>query len=367
MAMTDNVIAAGTCLDRVTTGTVPRHLMIRACKLAGATLFCLVSLHADHALAQGTKYAGEFLRIGVGPRALGMGGAFVAVADDVTAAYWNPAGLAFLANQVASVMHSEQLSGLAYDYAAYAHPRGDSERRTAYGVSLIRLGLDDIPITSLPNPSLPIDELLADGQRNRPFIVRFVGNVEYGLLLSYARKASSRLAIGGNLKLIHKSLGVASAFGIGVDAGVLFSPISRLFVGANLQNVTSTILTWDTGTKEYIAPLLKLGVSYLLPVNKIHGQILFAADVDILIEGRKQSATSLGRASGSGHFGVEYNLQQTVALRTGVNGNGITAGAGIRTPAFLMFSKRLTPSIDYAFVNDSAFGAVHRVGASVGF
>jgi hypothetical protein len=367
MAMTDNVIAEGTCLDRVSNDTVPRHLMIRACRLAGAALLCLVCLHADSAVAQGTKYAGEFLRIGVGPRALGMGGAFVAVADDVTAAYWNPAGLAFLPNRVASVMHSEQLSGLAYDYAGYAHPRGDTERRTAYGVSLIRLGLDDIPITSLPNPALPIDELLANGQRNRPFVVRFVGNVEYGLLLSYARKASSKLAIGGNVKIIHKSLGVASAFGVGVDASVLFSPLSHLFVGANLQNVTSTILTWDTGTKEYIAPQLKLGASYLLPVKQLRGQILFAADLDLLIEGRKQSTTSFGRASGSGHFGVEYSLQRTVTIRTGVNSNGITAGAGISTPSFSMFSTMLIPSIDYAFVNDSAFGAVHRVGASVGF
>jgi hypothetical protein len=67
-----------------------------------------------------TKFAGEFLSIGVGPRALSMGGASVAVSNDATAGYWNPAGLSVLSRQMVTVMHSEQLSGLAYDYFADA-------------------------------------------------------------------------------------------------------------------------------------------------------------------------------------------------------------------------------------------------------
>ena len=333
-----------------------------------AVLLCTLGLNAGSVSAQGTKYAGEFLRIGVGPRALGMGGAFVGVADDVTAGYWNPAGLAFLSGRVASVMHSEQLTGLAYDYAAYAHPRGQGDRRSAYGFSLIRLGLDDIPVTALPDPNQPIDALLANGQRNRPFIERFVSNVEYALLLSFARRTSNRFAIGGNLKVVHKSLDVASAFGLGLDAGVMIRPLTSLAIGVHVMNLTSTVLTWNTGRKEYIAPLLKVGVAYARPVSRLHGHILVAADLDILFEGRNQTASrSLGAASGSAHLGFEYRLKQAVTMRLGAQAAGLTAGAGLRTPSVKLFDHALTPSLDYAFVNDTAFGAVHRIGASIEF
>lgn len=315
-----------------------------------------------------TKFAGEFLSIGVGPRALGMGGAFVAVSDDATAGYWNPAGLAGLVRQSATVMHSEQLSGLAYDYFAYARPLSDGDRRSAFGLSVIRLGVDDIPITRLPDPSQPIDVLLPNGQRNRPFVERFVSDAEYALLISVARRTSSRFAIGGNLKLVRKSVGVADAFGAGLDVGVLVRPRPSLAFGLQVMNLTSTVLTWSTGRKEYIAPLVKIGVGYERNLPRFRGRILIAADVDLRFEGRDQTAAfSLGRTNASGHAGLEYSLQQTVTLRGGLNASGFTAGAGIRSPMMSLFGRSVTPSLDYAFVNDSAFGAVHRIGASLEF
>ena len=338
------------------------------CRLPVAVLFCILGLNEGSVSAQGTKYAGEFLRIGVGPRALGMGGAFVGVADDATAGYWNPAGLAFLSGRAASVMHSEQVTGLAYDYAAYAHPRGQNDRRSVYGISVIRLGLDDIPITVLPDPSQPIDALLSNGQRNRPFIDRFVSNVEFALLISFARRTSDRFSVGGNLKLVHKSLDVASGFGLGFDAGVMFRPITSLAIGVHVMNLTSTVLTWNTGRKEYIAPLLKMGVAYARSMPRLHGDVIIATDLDILFERRNQTASqSLGSASGSAHIGLEYRLKQAVTMRLGLQAAGLTAGAGLRTPSFNLVGRAFSPSLDYAFVNDSAFGAVHRIGASIEF
>ena len=338
------------------------------CRLPVAVLICILGLNDNTVSAQGTKYAGEFLRIGVGPRALGMGGAFVSVADDATAGYWNPAGLAFLTGRAFSLMHSEQVTGLAYDYAAYAHPRGQNNRITAYGISLIRLGLDDIPITALPDPSQPIDALLSDGQRNRPFVDRFVSNVEYALLVSFARRTSDRFSMGGNLKLVQKSLDVASAFGLGFDAGVMIRPTASLAIGVHVMNLTSTVLTWNTGRKEYIVPMLKIGVAYARSVPRLRGNVIIATDVDILFEGRNQTASrSLGSASGSAHVGLEYRLKQAVTLRLGIQAAGLTAGAGLRTPSFHLVGQAFSPSLDYAFVNDAAFGAVHRIGTSIEF
>jgi len=89
------------------------------------------------------KYAGEFMAIGIGGRPLGMGGAFVAVANDVTAGYYNPAGLANLNYPQVSLMHSEQFGNLVnYDYAAVGIPFGTD---MSFGISVMRLGVDGIP------------------------------------------------------------------------------------------------------------------------------------------------------------------------------------------------------------------------------
>ena len=91
------------------------------------------------------KYAGEFISLGVGARALSMGGAFVALANDVTAGYWNPAGLSHMVYPQVTLMHAEQFGSLVnYDYGAVAMPFGTN---ASLGLSIIRLGVDDIPDT----------------------------------------------------------------------------------------------------------------------------------------------------------------------------------------------------------------------------
>ena len=93
------------------------------------------------------KYSNEFLAIGVGADAYGMGNAVVASADGVSAAYWNPAGLVGVKSWLeASVMHSEFFAGIAkYDYVGLAHAIND---RSAISFSFIRFGVDDIPNTT---------------------------------------------------------------------------------------------------------------------------------------------------------------------------------------------------------------------------
>ncbi len=85
------------------------------------------------------KYSNEFLNLGVGARALGMGKVQVALADDATAGYWNPAGLTGLTHKYDGVlMHSELFSGIVKnDYAAFAMPL---DKESAIGVSIMRLG-----------------------------------------------------------------------------------------------------------------------------------------------------------------------------------------------------------------------------------
>ena len=77
----------------------------------------LAMLLCASSVARADKYTGEFLKLGVGARALGMGGAFAGLADDASAAYWNPAGLAYLKTNQFMPTHSEEFGGiLGYDF-----------------------------------------------------------------------------------------------------------------------------------------------------------------------------------------------------------------------------------------------------------
>ena len=108
-------------------------------------LFLLPGLSSQ---AQAPKYSNEFLSIGTGARAKAMGNSFVAIADDATAGYWNPAGLLRVKSDLQlSLMHAEYFAGIAkYDFGAVAFP---IDTMSTIGFTYIRFGVDDIP-THIP-------------------------------------------------------------------------------------------------------------------------------------------------------------------------------------------------------------------------
>ena len=100
--------------------------------------FCILVVLCCHPVADAAeKYAGDFLTLGVGARPLGMGGSFAAIADDSTAAYWNPAGLGRLRHSEAAFMHSSLGKLDSYDFVNYVHPIGGA---ASLGLSWLRVG-----------------------------------------------------------------------------------------------------------------------------------------------------------------------------------------------------------------------------------
>ena len=168
--------------------------------------------------AQTRKYSNEFLQIGVGSRAFGMAGSVVASSSDVTAGYWNPAGLMDMKSQSqASLMHSEYFSGIAkYDYAGFSTFVADNT--AVVGASLIRFGVDDIPDTS---------ELIdADGNINYNRVKSFSA-ADYAFLFSYARNhkkdSENGLSYGANVKIIHRKVGeYGKSWGFGIDVAAQY-------------------------------------------------------------------------------------------------------------------------------------------------
>lgn len=306
------------------------------------------------------KYAGEFLGLGVGSRSLGMGGAFVAVARDVTSSYWNPAGLAFIEYPEIMLMHSRQFSGVVnYDYGGVGLPVGHS---SSLGFGLIRLGVDDIKKTDIPNPNLEVGEVYVDenGQvvRNTPFEKGTFGATDYALFLTYSKRVSDGFSYGGNVKLLNRSIGDNSAWGIGFDIGFIFNPTSKLIVGINVQDITSTMIAWDTGRKELITPSVRAGLSYPIQFSALGGRIQPAVDFIFRFENRKESAQGhIGRMSYDVNFGWEYQYQDAFAIRLGASEFApFTAGVGLHLPKL---------HIDYAFYQHEDLRNTHRVSAKL--
>ncbi len=275
----------------------------------------------------GAKYAGEFLYLGVGARPLGMGGAFVAIANDLTAGYWNPAGLVQIRGRGVAGMHAETFGQLLnHDYLSYSRPIAGPSA-TAIGVSLIRLGGGGIKLTAVPHPNLP-----PDTTENRPYVVKETGHADYTLFFTYAAERGQDLSWGANAKLIYRKLADNSAFGLGTDLGVLFTQ-GHLRFGLNLQDATTTFLAWDTGEKESILPTLKLGAA--LGVEALRGSLTLATDVDLRFEGRKTSAQRwLGNVSGDFHLGGEYTYREIISFRIGSDQGNLTAGLGVMVKRF---------------------------------
>lgn len=291
------------------------------------------------------KYAGEFMALGVGGRALGMGGAFVAVANDVTAGYYNPAGLANINYPQLSLMHSEQFGDLVnYDYGAVAIP---FDNDLSFGLSIMRLGVDGIPDTRNALRDANGDGIIDvnDGLRLDYNKITEFSNQDWAFYLTFAKRETDNFYWGANIKVIRRDLAEFGATGIGFDVGAYYSPMPNLFLGGNVQDVTTTIVAWNTGRNELISPTLKLGAAYKF-VEILGGYIMPAFDFDVRFENRQFASNfNIGPVSFDMHAGFEYNFKNLISVRAGYNDvKQFTVGAGVRLPKL---------NIDYSFARFS--------------
>ncbi|MGD8779575.1 MAG: PorV/PorQ family protein [Ignavibacteria bacterium] len=289
-----------------------------------------------------SKYAGEFLTLGVGGRALGMGGAHVALACDVTAGYWNPAGLASLDYPQISLMHEEHFGDLVnYNYGAVAIPYDND---MSLGISAIRLGVDGIPDTRNALINRVTGETITDITDPNAILdysrISEFSNTDWALYLTFAKRQSEDFYWGANVKIIKRDIAEYGATGIGFDVGGLYKATDKLTLGANLQDITTTLVAWDTGRNELISPTAKIGAAYEL--RFLGGNLTPAIDLDLRFENREFAANfNIGPVSADFHGGLEYDYKNVFAIRAGYNDvKQFTIGAGIKLPKL---------NIDYSF------------------
>jgi hypothetical protein len=299
------------------------------------------------------KYAGAFLAGGFGARSAAMGNAQSAAVNDASAMFWNPACLVMLDRLEIQGMHSERFSGLVdADYIGAGFPLGD---KAALGAGFYRLAVDDIPVTRLLDPSLPMGQLFRDEQnrlvQNVPAVSGTLVNQEMAIFFSYGRRGSAFWNWGGGMKVLHKQAGGYSAWGLGFDAGVMLFPYGDCRVAFMLQDATTTVLAWNGKRRECILPRLRTGVCYPFRIRSIG--FVPAADIESSLESPDRKT---GRVSLDFHAGIEMDMLRRVSLRSGMDRNGWSVGAGM---AFSRFR------LDYAFVPDRELGFSQRIATSI--
>lgn len=300
--------------------------------------FCLQAQNA-------TKYSNEFLAIGVGARGLAMSGTPVSFTDDVTAAYWNPAGLLRSKEQYElSLMHVSYYGGIAnYDYGGFSAAI-DSTNRVAF--SVIRFGIDDIPDT----------RFLIDENGNVDYNnVGSFAEASYAFMFSYARAMNLKIKereateekeyrpeqklpiyLGANAKVIHRSAGIfATSWGFGLDVGVQ-TQIKNWQIGIMGRDITGTYNAYSfnsdavretftrtgneipTNSVEVTLPRLTLGASYPWRTKNQQFGVLGSLGLETTFDGKRNTFIRTDFASVAPTFGVELDYKNMVYLRAGL-------------------------------------------------
>jgi hypothetical protein len=266
------------------------------------------------------------MNIGVDAAALGRANTAVATTTDVNSGYWNPAGLIHLEDHQVSLMHANYFANIAqYDYIAYASPIDD---RSAWGISMIRFGVDDILNTT---------ELI-DSEGNIDYNrISLFSTADYGFTFSYARKLPvPGFQYGVNAKIIRRVIGkFANSWGFGFDVGLQLEKNDWQF-GLMVRDITTTYNVWSIDEQEYqkianaipgenqelpesteiTAPKVQLGVAKKFNIHYDYS-ILAAANMNMRLT-KTNDILATDAVSIDPALGFEFGYTDLVFLRAGV-------------------------------------------------
>jgi hypothetical protein len=349
-----------------------RLLRFRA--LVGLVALAAVACAAAPPEARGqriAKYGADFLAGGVDARALGMGGAYVGLAGEVSAGYWNPAGLSRLEYPQISYMHVERFAGaVSFDYGAGAFPISE---RSTLGISVFRSGVNDI-----------VNTLNAwDPQRGQPkgayesLITRFSA-ADWALFISYSRRVTGRLDVGVNFKGVRRSIGdFASAWGYSLDAAaqVRTGPYR---LGVTVQDLSTMLQSWSInraafevdgtnpqtgdpytyqgvfgqdlpeGGTALVLPVVRVGSGAVWPVGP--HTLTAGVDVDVAFDGQQAFVPNVGDVSFHPRLGGAFSYRGVAELRAGLSRIQVGEGIGLDvTPSVGAGVDLAQVSIDFSF------------------
>jgi hypothetical protein len=259
-----------------------------------------------------TAGGAAFLKIGVGARALGMGGSFAAVADEAGAVYWNPAGLDLFHRTKVEATYSRLSLNRSYDTGALSQPIG---KYGSLGLSWIRFGVDKIELRT-------DDTADPEGYGN---------DKENAYLASYSKSILGFLSFGVTGKYVTQELLGRRATASGADLGLLLRMTNGWSLGLVTQNIGAK-LSWPGGHKDPLPRVTKLGVANQI----LNGRLLTSCD-----------RISSNQEKSEIRFGVEGKVSPTWSLRCGYGRGEVSLGTGVLAPLPWAATR-----LDYVFGTD---------------
>lgn len=307
--------------------------------------------------------AAQFLKIGIGPRAIGMGGAFTALANDINAMYWNPAGLSRMYSKEAYFNHVDWIMEVKLDYAGFALDVADIG---TLGAFISVMSMDDMPVRTLEQPE-GTGELFS------------AGSIVIGL--SYARNLTEEFSIGFNAKYVGENIWNESAETFALDIGTQYViPFLNEFrLGASISNFGPKMKM--EGRDILITTTVGAGEGNLINTNlqldEFDLPLLFR--IGLAVDAIKTSENRLTLAVDAVHpndnseyinTGLEYTWNEIFFIRGGYKSlfeedgeQGLTVGAGVNYRFFDSFKIKF----DYAYQDFGRLKNVQYVSLGVRF
>ena len=313
-------------------------------------------------LKTGTTSA-QILKINVGPRAIGMGGAFTSVADDITSMYWNPSGTANIKSNEAYFNHANLYLDINNDFAAIATNVGGFGTIGAF-VSV--LSVDEMLVRTVDQPE-------GTGEY-----------FDYGSLvvgLNYSRYLTENFTIGFNAKYIYESIWDMNATGFAVDIGTLYKiPIlNELRIAADIANFGTKMQLAGRDVTQTVSSGADGGnlINANLEMDKFDLPLLFRFGIsaDLIKNESSRFTTAIDAIHPNDdseylNVGAEYAWKEVLYLRAGYNSlfeinseKGLTLGIGINYRIVDMIRVKL----DYAYQDFGRLNDVHYFSVGVDF
>lgn len=292
-------------------------------------LFVLIYVPSNSNAASAT-----FLKIPVGARPAALGGAFSAFKGDVNSIAYNPGALAYIEGTDVSLMRANYIGGFKHDWLSLARSH--------------RSGV----VSAIAINSLSINSI--DGYANDGTPADSVSSADLAFNFAHARKISSGIGLGINLKYITERLDTERTNAFAADFGILSE--------TSIENLNFAFVAENLGKKMkfiedsfYLPSRMKAGLLY--GRNLFNLKCLYSAEIIIPSDGKK-----------SFRAGIEAALNKQFFFRGGWQnsrdlGSEITYGLGYA----LTVSKKMDMNIDYAFADYGEFGNVHRFGLTIKF
>lgn len=331
-------------------------------------MIVLLGIMHSQAYSQVTKSgttAASFLKLGIGSRAAAMGESFVAISDDATAVYWNPAGIVQLQRTEAFFGHVEWLASMSYENVSIVTPLGTN---SAVAIWANSLSVPEDIVRTVFQPE-------GTGER-------FSANM-ISLGATYSRYLTDKFALGGSVKYIREAIWTMQAATVAIDIGTLYtSDIRNLKIGISLSNFGAKMKMSGRANLLFVDPdpsisgnndqiraelqldewelplILRAGIAFNL-IDSEFSRLTLAANQNFPSDNREFF-----------NFGGEYAINEMIFIRGGFRGSGIDeaeGGVSFGGGVNIKLAGNTSLMVDYAYTDWGILNEVNRFSLSANF